>query len=45
MTLRNRGSPTGFSRFFAPLIGLAMRVANRKDLRLLKQVLERGGQL
>ena len=45
MTLRNRGSPSGFVRFLAPLIALAMRMANRKDLKLLKQVLERGGQL
>src|SRR5262245_4478411 len=38
MTLRNRGTPTGFSRWVAPLIRLAIRRANRKDL--LKQRLE-----
>lgn len=40
MTLRNRGTPTGFSRFVAPLMGLAVRRANRQDLRRLKRVLE-----
>lgn len=30
MTLRNRGMPTGFSRWLAPLIASAMRRANRK---------------
>lgn len=42
MTLRNRGNPTGFSKWLAPLTGLAVRRANRKDLQLLKQVLESG---
>lgn len=41
MTLQNRGTPTGFSRFVAPLMGLAVRRANRQDLRRLKRVLER----
>jgi hypothetical protein len=41
MTLRNRGEPTGFSRVVAPFIAAAMRRANRKDLSLLKQLLER----
>jgi len=40
MTLRNRGTPTGFSRFLAPLMGRAVRNANRKDLAALKQLLE-----
>jgi uncharacterized membrane protein len=40
MTLRNRGTPAGFSRFLAPLMGLAVRRANRQDLRRLKRVLE-----
>ncbi len=42
MTLRNRGQPRGFSTLVAPLMAAAMRRANRKDLALLKQLLERG---
>jgi hypothetical protein len=42
MTLRNRGEPAGFSRVFAPFIAAAMRRANRKDLALLKRLLEEG---
>lgn len=40
MTLRNRGAPAGFSRFLAPLMGVAVRWANRRDLRRLKRLLE-----
>jgi uncharacterized protein YndB with AHSA1/START domain len=40
MTLRNRGTPGGFSRLVAPLLSLAMRRANAKDLALLKAILE-----
>ena len=42
MTLRNRGEPAGFSRLVAPVMALAMRRANRKDLALLKRTLESG---
>jgi uncharacterized membrane protein len=40
MTLRNRGEPSGFSKIAAPLMGIAMRRANRNDLARLKSVLE-----
>ena len=40
MTLRNRGMPSAFSRVASPLMTVAMRRANRKDLRRLKAVLE-----
>jgi uncharacterized membrane protein len=42
MTLRNRGFPTGFSRVAVPLVSLAVRWANRKDLRKLKEIMEAG---
>ena len=41
MTLRNRGMPSRFSRVASPLMAAAMRRANRKDLRALKNALER----
>lgn len=39
-TLRNRGEPAGFSRLMTPVMSSAMRRANSKDLRRLKQILE-----
>jgi Polyketide cyclase / dehydrase and lipid transport len=41
MTLRNRGTPSGFASFTAPVMIAAMRRANRKDLATLKTLLER----
>lgn len=40
MTLRNRGKPAGFSIVVAPLMAVAMRRANHKDLARLKRILE-----
>jgi uncharacterized membrane protein len=40
MTLRNRGTPSGFSQLVAPIMGFAIRRANRKDLASLKTLLE-----
>jgi hypothetical protein len=41
MTLRNRGTPSGFSKIMAPFIAAAMRRANKKDLARLRALLER----
>jgi uncharacterized membrane protein len=43
MTLRNRGEPSGFSRVAALMMAAAMRRANRKELKRLKEILEAGG--
>ena len=40
MTLTNTGYPSGFSRWVAPFISIAIRRANKKDLQRLKQLLE-----
>ena len=40
MTLRNRGSPSGFSKLLAPLMASSMRRANQQDLTKLKEILE-----
>ena len=40
MGLRNRGEPAGFSKMAAPFMAAAMRRANKKDLALLKKILE-----
>jgi hypothetical protein len=41
MTLRNRGKPSGVRGLGAPVMAAAMRRANRKDLALLKSLLEK----
>ena len=40
MTLRNRGTPSGFASLTAPVMSAAMQRANRKDLAALKALLE-----
>lgn len=40
MTLRNRGEPTGFGKLAAPMMAAAIRRANEKDLKRLKEILE-----
>jgi hypothetical protein len=43
MSLRNKGTPAGFARIAGPAMAAAVRRANRKDLRRLKQILEASG--
>ena len=40
MELRNEGEPSGFASIAAPVMKLAMKRENRKDLRRLKELLE-----
>jgi hypothetical protein len=40
MFLRNRGRPAGFSRLLTPFLSVAVRRANRKDLKRLAARLE-----
>ena len=42
MTLRNRGTPTGFAKLTAPMVERAMRRATTKDLGRLRHLLETG---
>ncbi len=40
MSLRNRGTPSGFARITEPVMAASVRRANQKDLARLKQLLE-----
>lgn len=40
MSLRNRGTPSGFGTVAAPLMAAAIRWATKKDLQNLKSILE-----
>ena len=41
MTLRNRGEPSGFANLAAPLMAAQMRKSTRRDLQLLKSIMEK----
>ena len=41
MSLQNRGNPGGLSRLLTPLLSIAIRKANNKDLQRLKQIIEK----
>jgi len=43
MTMRNRGRPAGFGKIAAPFMARAMQRAMTKDLRRLREILERPG--
>ena len=40
VTLRNRGEPSRFSKLSAPIMSMAMKRANRKDLDCLRTLIE-----
>jgi hypothetical protein len=40
MSIRNRGTPSGFANIAAPMMTSAMRRASQKDLARIKQILE-----
>lgn len=45
MRLRNHGEPRGFSVLLKPIISWMMKIANRKDLRNIKRILENNNDL